>query len=93
MAKYTTTSGQTIFDLSLQLYGNSSSVVKILSENANITSLTGLIPPGTIVNYTPVLGFTSAQFFTDKLITVNTGSNNPVEGSGFDLGFDFFAFK
>lgn len=93
MAEYKTTSGQTIFDLSLQLYGDQSNIVKILAENTQLASLTGLIPPGTIIKYTPALGFTASQFFSDKLITVSTGQQNPVQGSGFDLGFDFTAFQ
>lgn len=93
MAKYTTTSGQTIWDLSLQLYGDSSSSVRIFDDNPLLNSITGLIPPGTVIEYTPRLGFSASQFFTDSEITVNTGTGNPLQGSGFDLGFKLNGFS
>ena len=93
MAKYTTTSGQTIFDLSVQLYGNGSNIVKILSENPALNGLTGLIPPGTVIEYTPVLGFTPSQYFADSTTTASTGQGNPLQGSGFDLGFEINGFN
>jgi len=93
MAKYTTTSGQTIFDLSLQLYGDSSNVVKIMNENPQLNVIAGVIPAGTVIDYTPRVGFSISQYFTDKVITVNTGTANPLQGSGFDLGFKINAFS
>jgi hypothetical protein len=93
MAKYTTTSGQTIFDLSLQLYGDASSAVKIINDNPALGSISGTIPPGTVVEYTPREGFTVAQYFADNKATVNTGTGNPLQGSGFDLGFEINGFN
>jgi hypothetical protein len=93
MAKYVTTSGQTLFDLSLQLYGDTSSAVKILNENPALNNIAGVIPAGSVVEYTPRDGFTVAQYFTDKKTIVNTGTGNPLQGSGFDLGFQINGFN
>ena len=93
MAKYITTSGQTVLDLSLQLYGDSSNAIKILNENPALNSIAGAIPPGTVIEYTPKEGFTVAQYFTDNKTTVNTGTGNPLQGSGFDLGFEINGFN
>ncbi len=87
MAQYTTESGQTIFDLSVQLYGNSSNAVKILSENPTLQGFGKLIPGGTAVEYTPPLGFTVSTFLSNKNKTANTGTGDPLQGSGFDEGF------
>lgn len=93
MATYVTTNGQTIFDLSLQLYGDTSNAVKILSDNPALNSIAGVIPPGTVIEYTPRDGFTVAQYFEDKKTIVNTGTGNPLQGSGFDLGFQINGFN
>jgi len=93
MATYTTTSGQTLFDLSVQLYGNSSSVIKLLVDNTALAGIGKLVPAGSEIEYTPPEGFTVAQFLTDKRRTVNTGNNNPLQGSGFDLGFTLNGFN
>ena len=93
MATYTTTSGQTLFDLSVQLYGNSNNVIKLLVDNPTLAGVAKLVPAGSEIEYTPPEGFTVAQFLTDKRRTVNTGNNNPLQGSGFDLGFTLNGFN
>ena len=93
MATYTTESGQTIWDLSILLYGNSSNVVKIIVDNPQLNTVTSLIPPKTVINYTPVLGFNISTFLSSKAIKPNTGQGNPLQGIGFDLGFEINAFN
>lgn len=93
MATYITTSGQTIYDLSVQLYGNDSNAVKIIVDNPSLSGVTDLIPPGTVITYTPPEGFTVSQYLTDKTTTVNTGNENPLQGSGFSLGFKINGFN
>jgi len=92
MAKHTTTSGQTIWDLSNQLYGDSSHAIQILQDNPTLTGLTAQIPAGSIIEYTPTLGNAVAGFFRDNKTLVTTGSGNPQQGRGFDLGFDLNGF-
>jgi len=92
MAEYTTESGQTIFDLSVQLYGNASNAVKLLSDNPTLQGFGKLIPGGTVVTYTPPLGFTVSTFLSNKKKTANTGTGNPLQGSGFDEGFTINGF-
>lgn len=93
MATYETESGQTIWDLSVLLYGNSSNVVKIIVDNPQLSTVTSLIPPKSVINYTPVLGFNISTFLSSKSIKPNTGQGNPLQGSGFDLGFEINAFN
>lgn len=63
MAEHVTTSRQTIWDLSHQLYGDSTHAVQILKENPGLGNLTKLIPSGSIIEYTPPTGNAVAQFF------------------------------
>ena len=92
MATYITESGQTIWDLSILLYGNSSNAVKLLTDNPHLQNISGLIPPQTSITYTPVLGFNVASYFNDINVKPNTGQGNPLQGSGFDIGFQINAF-
>lgn len=92
MAEYRTESGQTIFDLSVQLYGNTSNAVKILQDNPTLAGFGKLIPGGTVVTFTPPAGFTVATFLSNKKRTANTGTGNPLQGSGFDEGFKINGF-
>ena len=93
MAQYTTISGQTLYDLSIQLYGNSSNAVRILKDNPDLLGVAKLIPPGTVIEYTPPEGFTVATYFRNRRTPVVTGTNNPLQGSGFDLGFTLNGFN
>ena len=92
MATYTTESGQTIWDLSILLYGNTSNVVKLMNDNSILFSISGLIPPKTVITYTPVLGFNVSSYFSDISVKPNTGQGNPLQGSGFDIGFKINGF-
>jgi hypothetical protein len=86
-------SGQTVFDLSILLYGNSSNAVKIIQDNPALQNVTRQITPGTVISYTATLGNKTVDYFTDKKITPDTGQTNPLSGSGFDLGFKTTGFK
>lgn len=88
--KHITTSDQTIWDLSHQLYGDASHAVKILLDNPSLGSITAQITPGTEIEYTPTLGNNITSYFKDN---VTTGTGNPEQGRGFDLGFQLNAFK
>jgi hypothetical protein len=92
MATYKTESGQTIWDLSILLYGNSSNAVKLMTDNPSLASISGLIPPQTSITYTPVLGFNVATYFSEINVKPNTGQGNPLQGSGFDSGFQINGF-
>lgn len=93
MSEYKTVSGQTIIDLSVLLYGNSSNFVKILQDNPGLGTVTKQIPPGTVIQYDETLGNGVISFFDDKKIVPDTGQTNPLSGSGFDLGFKSNSFK
>lgn len=93
MAKYTTISGQTIWDLSVLLYGDSSNVVKILQDNPSLGQITKQIPAGTVIEYTETLGNAVKTYLRTNKIDPGTGQTSPLSGSGFDLGFESNAFK
>lgn len=92
MAKYTTSSEQTVWDLSNQLYGDASHAIKLLQDNPILDGLTSKIPSGTVIEYTPPLGNSVSDFFRDNKTLVTTGSGNPEQGRGYDLGFDLNGF-
>ena len=87
MSTYTTIQGQTIWDLSILLYGNTSNAVKIVNDNPVLVNIGKLIPPGTSVEFTAPTGNSTTTFFSDKQIDAATGTGNPLEGSGFSDGF------
>ena len=90
MAEFITTSDQTIFDLSIQLYGDSSHAVQILKDNPAIGSVTDNIVAGSVIFYSDSVGNAVVNFFRTN---VTTGTGNPETGRGFDLGFDLYGFK
>lgn len=87
MSSYTTIATQTIWDLSILLYGDTSNVVKIISDNPSLEYVGKLIPPGTVVEFTEPLGNTVRDYLSNRLIDPATGTGNPLQGSGFDDGF------
>ena len=87
MSTYTTIQSQTIWDLSLKLYGDTSNVVKLINDNASLEYVGKLIPPGTTVEYTEPLGNTVITHLSNRLIDPVTGTGNPLQGSGFTDGF------
>mgnify|MGYP003624881500 CR=1 FL=1 len=93
MAIYKTTSGQTIWDLSNQLFGDSSHAIQILQENPTLGTITSAITPGTVINYTPIIGNEIQGFFSNNKTLVTTGGGNPSERRGVDLGFNLNGFK
>jgi phage tail protein X len=93
MSTYITIQGQTIWDLSIQLYGDSSNAIKIVSDNPGLDKVGKLIPPGTSIEYTAPTGNNTTLFFSNKQIDAATGTGNPLEGSGFDSGFEINGFN
>jgi len=93
MAKYTTKSDQSIWDLSNQLYGNASSAIKILTDNPTLAGITAKIAAGSEIEYTPSVGNSVSSFFSDNKTLVTTGSGNPEQGRGFDLGFSLTGLR
>jgi hypothetical protein len=87
MSTYITIQGQTIWDLSIQLYGDASNAVKLVNDNTTLSNIGKLIPPGTSIEYTPPVGNTITTFFSNKQTDPVTGTGNPLQGSGFDEGF------
>ena len=93
MSTYTTIQSQTIWDLSLQLYGDTSNVVKLISENPTLSSVGKLIPPGTVIEYTKPVGNTITTFFSNRQTDPVTGTGNPLQGSGFDNGHEINGYN
>jgi phage tail protein X len=87
MSTFTTIQSQTIWDLSLQLYGDTSNVVKLINDNPGLDFVGKLIPPGTSITYTAPTGNTITTYFNNRLIDPVTGTGNPLQGSGFTDGF------
>jgi phage tail protein X len=87
MSQYITIQSQTIWDLSIRLYGNSSNAVKIVSENPGLDYIGKLIPPGTVIEYTEPVGNTITTFLSNRQTDPVTGTGNPLQGSGFSQGF------
>lgn len=87
MSTYTTIQGQTIWDLSVKLYGNASNVVKLISDNPFLDYVGKLIPPGSVIQYDAPLGNVTTNFFNNRNTDPATGTGNPLQGSGFGTGF------
>ena len=51
MEEYKTIEGQNIFDLSNLLYGNTSNLVKLLTDNPALGYVANNIPAGTVIKY------------------------------------------
>jgi len=66
----TATSGQTLIDLSLQLYGNADNILSLLALNPQIDNIHSDIT-GIEITYPPVSSFVS-NFYASKGITVAT---------------------
>lgn len=87
MSQYTTIQSQTIWDLSIKLYGVSSKAVQIINENPALDYIGKLIPPGTVIEFTAPVGNTITTFFSNRNTDPVTGTGNPLQGSGFTTGF------
>ena len=88
MSTYSTREGQSIFDLSLQLYGTEDRVVEIFMSNPELLSLNDNIKAGTIIEFTEEQNETR-QYVLDSKIDIATGDTNIETGKGFDEGFSF----
>jgi len=86
MLKYKTQSGQNIFDLAVQLYGDTSKAVQIMNDNPGLSWNTDILPQTEIL-YTDESNVT-AQFFSTKKIVIATSNPNELIGKGFDEGFN-----
>ncbi|BAQ92499.1 putative phage tail X [uncultured Mediterranean phage uvMED] len=93
MSEYNTKAGQTVFDLSLLLYGTASKAVQILKDNRHLGNLTKEIPSGTVISYTEQAGNEIVNFLSVESRVPNTGEGSNIGGSGFDSGFDSLAFR
>ena len=87
MSTYITIQSQTIWDLSIQLYGNTSNAVKIINDNPGLSNIGKLIPPGTVIEFTAPTGNTITTFLSNRQRDTVTGTGNPLQGSGFTEGF------
>ena len=73
VSEYTVRTNQTIFDLSLQLYGNINQIFKIISDNTNGRLLDNL--KGKSINFTSP-GFQMTNDFLKYNTIIVTGDNN-----------------
>ena len=87
MSTYTTVQSQTIWDLSIQLYGDTLNAVKIITDNTTLDYVGKLIPPGTVIEFTKPIEDVITTFLSDKGLDTVTGTGNPLQGSGFTEGF------
>jgi hypothetical protein len=90
MAKFRCHDGMTIYDVALQLYGDTSKVLKLMRDN-NINIFTNLT--GLYLDY-EVTNTSLPSHLLSNGININTGggSSTTVNTSGFDSGFSFFGF-
>jgi LysM repeat protein len=76
---------QTLFDMSLQLYGSVENVFKILEDNSDIDNINRVHLVGVSMKYTPqTLAIT--EFFRNNRINITTGAN---DGRSFDESFSW----
>ena len=89
MEEYKTIEGQNIFDLSNLLYGNTSNIVKLLTDNPALGYIVKNIPAGTVVKYTKQKGNNITNFYISESLKPGTKDiTTPLQGSGFTSGFD-----
>lgn len=72
---YTVSFGQTLADLSIQLYGDESHILQIVQDNPDIGDINNYRLQGMVINYTdPNLSLTN--YFKINKIIINTGNSN-----------------
>ena len=94
MDQYTTIEGQNIFDLSNLLYGNTSNMVKLLTDNPALGYVVKNKPAGTVIKYTKQKGNNITNFYISESVKPGTKDiTTPLQGNGFTGGFDFTGFN
>lgn len=94
MDQYKTLEAQSIWDLSNLLYGNTSNVVKLVTDNPALGFVGKTIPAGTVINYTKQKGNQVTNFYINR--SVNPGTKDittPLQGGGFTTGFKINGFN
>lgn len=71
---YTITYGQTLYDLSILLYGDASHVLKIITDNPTIDNIQNIYLTGLTVSYTNP-GLSLTNYWTSNDIVINTGQS------------------
>ena len=87
MSTYNTRTGQNIFDLALQTYGDLTKTVQLFNDNNAIQSLNNEIPSGIEINFTEEQN-EIRQYLIDKNFDISTSDALQTPGKGFDSGFD-----
>lgn len=94
MDEYITIEGQSIWDLSNLLYGNTSNMVKLVQDNPVLGNIGKTVPSGTVILYERQKGNQVTDFYTNRNVTPGTRDlTQPLQGSGFDSGFDINGFN
>lgn len=94
MEEYTTLQGQSIWDLSVLLYGNTSNIVKLVQDNPGLGFIGKTIPAGTVVKYVKQKGNQVTEFYINRNTEPGTRDlTDPYQGSGFDSGFKLNGFN
>ena len=79
--------GQTLFDLSLQLYGSIEYVYKIIQDNPQITNIHYPNLAGIVISYEEQ-GFDLTNYFSTNGISISTDYPVINQGFSFDESFD-----
>jgi len=79
--------GQTIFDITLQVYGNISFVYKLIQENSNIDNINADIVNKSVVYEVQTLNLTN--YFNTNQVNVSTDYPKAEVPRQFDDSFDF----
>lgn len=88
MSTYNSVEGQSIYDIALQLFGDESRVVELMTSNPEkLNSINNEIIGGTDLSFDPDQNEIN-QFLTDRKFTIATTNNCDLDGKGFDNGFD-----
>lgn len=94
MEEYKTIEGQNIFDLSNLLYGNTSNLIKLLTDNPALGYVVKNIPAGTVVKYTKQKGNNITNFYISESVKPGTKDiTAPLQGNGFTSGFEITGFN
>lgn len=94
MEEYITIEGQSIWDLSNLLYGNSSNLVKLVQDNPALGFVGKTVPAGTVIKYEKQKGNQVVEFYQNRRVDPGTRDiTNPLQGSGFDSGFKINGFS
>lgn len=94
MDEYITIEGQSIWDLSNLLYGNTSNMVKLVQDNPVLGNVGKTIPPGTVILYEKQKGNQITDFYIERSVEPGTRDlTSPFQGSGFDSGFKLNGFN